>query len=572
MAAPKLLKCKSCGRNFIFSRSEQEFYQSMNWDKLPSLCPVCRRKRNQKRQEERDEQKRKKDDATRRERQRKEALKFDNELRNWNVVKLDDITFRNNNVLYILGNGFDMMHGVKSSYYAFRDSIGKHNSLWTDIDLLWPEVDLWADFENNLAHFDAKIMADKFIVENWLNLNDAYSVDADAGEFYLSVENAIRPIENICYELPLALRRWVDKLSIGTDDRPLKHIFVNGKVLCFNYTEFVETLYGISHENVCYIHGCRKKEKYHPKDTLIIGHLPGESNDEYNKIEGLKKEPNNFRNVLTELAQEEAIRLISEYDEELTKNSDDIINSHQYFFEDLESVENVVVIGHSLSGVDWDYFIKVKNSLKNRNNVHWYFGCHGSGDLNNLTLLKNELGLDNNQISIFRTDEIKVTLYPEKEKKPPQHRQRSFTVLSSNGRWSAKYSGGLIMISDDNLKFNFVFQDHIKNVFFESSDSLLFLQTIGIDNACYIFKLADSNWVFVNDLKPVQNQALINRRLREVVITDDKIYFFYNSRLRLYNLADGSVAANNRLRYKINGHGTVSGKNIRDKFWPKVCH
>ena len=84
-----------------------------------------------------------------------------------------------------------------------------------------------------------------------------------------------------------------------------------------------------------YFSQMRKKEKYHPKDTLIIGHLPGESNDEYNKIEGLKKEPNNFRNVLTELAQEEAIRLISEYDEELTKNSDDIINSHQYFFEDL---------------------------------------------------------------------------------------------------------------------------------------------------------------------------------------------------------------------------------------------
>ncbi len=32
-----------------------------------------------------------------------------------------------NTSLYIIGNGFDIMHGVPSDYYKFRDFIGKNN-------------------------------------------------------------------------------------------------------------------------------------------------------------------------------------------------------------------------------------------------------------------------------------------------------------------------------------------------------------------------------------------------------------------------------------------------------------
>ena len=53
----------------------------------------------------------------------------------------------------------------------------------------------------------------------------------------------------------------VDSLTVGTADRPLKRLFRNSKVLCFNYTEFVETMYGAPNENVCYIHGSRKRKK-----------------------------------------------------------------------------------------------------------------------------------------------------------------------------------------------------------------------------------------------------------------------------------------------------------------------
>lgn len=39
----------------------------------------------------------------------------------------------------------------------------------------------------------------------------------------------------------------------------------------------VEDLYGILEENVSYIHGYRRKRKGCPKEALILGHRPGDS-------------------------------------------------------------------------------------------------------------------------------------------------------------------------------------------------------------------------------------------------------------------------------------------------------
>ena len=77
---------------------------------------------------------------------------------------------------------------------------------------------------------------------------------------------------------------WVDQLTVGTKDRPLAGMFRRGKVLCFNYTEFVEQLYGIPEENVCYIHGCRRKKKGLPRERLVLGHMPGASDAAFDTL------------------------------------------------------------------------------------------------------------------------------------------------------------------------------------------------------------------------------------------------------------------------------------------------
>lgn len=56
-----------------------------------------------------------------------------------------------NRTLFIIGNGFDLMHGVPASYYCFRDSMGRHNELRNALEIYIRKEDLWADFEYNRA-------------------------------------------------------------------------------------------------------------------------------------------------------------------------------------------------------------------------------------------------------------------------------------------------------------------------------------------------------------------------------------------------------------------------------------
>lgn len=38
----KTLTCKDCGREFVFSASEQEFYAEKGFENEPGRCPECR--------------------------------------------------------------------------------------------------------------------------------------------------------------------------------------------------------------------------------------------------------------------------------------------------------------------------------------------------------------------------------------------------------------------------------------------------------------------------------------------------------------------------------------------------
>ncbi len=46
----KVLVCKDCGNEFVFTVREQEFYQEKGFENDPVRCPDCRRLRKQQKQ------------------------------------------------------------------------------------------------------------------------------------------------------------------------------------------------------------------------------------------------------------------------------------------------------------------------------------------------------------------------------------------------------------------------------------------------------------------------------------------------------------------------------------------
>ena len=61
------------------------------------------------------------------------------------------------------------MHRVPSSYYNFRDSLGKHNRLREDLEIALTSEDIWADFENALGTLNLELMGGRDIIDMWLD-------------------------------------------------------------------------------------------------------------------------------------------------------------------------------------------------------------------------------------------------------------------------------------------------------------------------------------------------------------------------------------------------------------------
>lgn len=376
--------CADCGQKFNFTPGEQRFYISKNLT-APRRCRTCRDKRKQ---------------AAKLKQQAIDTRDLDTFRKKFREIELHDISCDAASTLLIIGNGFDLMHSVPSSYWHFRNSIGKKNSLRYALDNYLNVKEWWSDFEEALAHLNVGKMRNDLTVDMWLDVLDAYSPEVKASDFFMAAETVMEPANIITRDLPRRFRIWVEGLSVPTGDRPLKDIIVNGKVLCFNYTEFIEELYGVSHGKVCYIHGCRKKQKGHPKEELILGHKPVCEYDGERFPKVVKYLHSGGKGALLDAAYDTTVNYLNRYDEATTKDCASIIRSHQSFFDSLQSIKQIIVIGHSMAPVDWDYFMEVH---RNCPDATWYIGYYGVNDLKNCDKLSAKLNIDKNRITIFKT-------------------------------------------------------------------------------------------------------------------------------------------------------------------------
>ena len=559
--------CKNCNIKFIYRVQEQEVDETRK-RKATTLCFTCRKMQYDKWKREKEEKENNRNKIKKEKEWERAKQKFEEELKEWNVLPIESISVDEEKTLYILGNGFDLMHGVQSSYYAFRDSMGKRNEVRRALEDYFKVADLWANLEEALAHFDLNVMCNSYAMDAMLDMMDAYGEDAGAAEYYMAVEYAIEPLRIISVELPKKFRTWVESLEIGTDDRPLLHLFGNGrgKVFSFNYTEFPEVMYRIQPKNICYIHGCRKKIKYQPKEELILGHLPGLSDESYYVEEKPVWKKNPYNRYLVETAQENAIHMAAQYDDSFTKKCSEIIEKKEAFFHGLSNIQNVVVIGHSMSQVDWDYFVKIRDSMSKDLPVKWYIGCHGIGDLNNLKKMCKAGIFEKEAVNIFRTDKISVKFYEKKDSEvlKPIPKERCL-AMSQDQIWKVHtVEKTLTILKEQQMEYQIEFHASASRAVFLNKGKQLLVHIGGVYPAIYLLERQDEGWNFVNELLPVNGHSIMNTRLNHIYVDDKYIRFIYNNRVYKYNIESGLLVSNTAVRNA--GLKSYTGEDIYQQF------
>lgn len=398
---PITTHCKDCGSEFTITVTEQERFAQLNYD-LPKRCMQCRNHRRKARIERKEAEARAKEQAAAAKRQQEGEIRLNSLLSNipFKATTVENIDLSNpEQALFIIGNGFDLMHGIPSSYWDFQKSLGKHNELRYYLETYIKCDNLWSDFENNLAHLDAGAMLD--VVDMWLQIYDAYDPDAKAADYYSAIDIAMLPIEIITDKLPKRFRQWVDSLVIDPQKKPLANLlYPSARYLSFNYTDTLEISYDVPATSINYIHGCRKNKK----DSLILGHVPDvDYLDEYQPAQGLVPQYQSKRkNALLDNAMDiGATQWISYYDEQTTKHTPEIIESNRPYWDLMTDIESIVTIGHSLAKVDYPYFSEIVRY--NNGKAEWYIGYHSSQDLQRITTFVNMMGLEISKIHIFRT-------------------------------------------------------------------------------------------------------------------------------------------------------------------------
>lgn len=270
------------------------------------------------------------------------------------------------NVLYIIGNGFDRHHDVKSSYQDFANWLKKNNwGLYKKLSEVCKVDYLWKDFERALAY----VNRDYFLNMGEVLLPKGWTEDDTYAELYYPQDYVRGEAENLWSDIVKWFGKWVCSVKWEREsDKKKVRIDYEARFITFNYTPFLETKYGIPAENILYIHGKATDQKRAP----IIGHDGTDTFDNWYKTAG-KAQKRHYKGLHARLPEVEMMtESVEEFYSLSEKPVQEILKQNQEFISDLYDVKHIYVLGHSLGNVDIPYFKAINKANDCPEQIHWY--------------------------------------------------------------------------------------------------------------------------------------------------------------------------------------------------------
>ncbi|MCF1627477.1 bacteriophage abortive infection AbiH family protein [Tetragenococcus koreensis] len=279
--------------------------------------------------------------------------------------------------LFIIGNGFDISHGLPTSYRDFRDYLvtnypkARYEATIVPEGKPTPDGDFYFD-KDEVVGFVIYII-DQVEGEDWKDLEEAlghldfadyfdnFAQDYDEYSDYEWKEVANNEDLANSFVIPTSkikelFSEWINTIDLDVTykKKDLTILFEDEtQVLSFNYTKTIEQVYGI--EDVCHIHGIQGEE-------LFFGHGDKtERSEEY---------------MQKYIGAESAL---SDIDKQLEKDTETALYDNQPFFAELsgKNIKKMYSYGFSFSKVDEIYLEEIFTYVDTKNIV-WYFNDYDS--------------------------------------------------------------------------------------------------------------------------------------------------------------------------------------------------
>ena len=292
-------------------------------------------------------------------------------------IEFPDLKNQEKRTLYIIGNGFDLFHGIDSKYEDFYYWLNsnRHKDFVRDFQNIFPKLNtnpdfLWSNFEEAMGDYDLDELYQKYYVEPKDELDHIWAPD----EWKKTSER----INSTCKHLRPLMKEWAKHIKIE-DALPELELSKESWYLTFNYTTVLEDVYNIPSNHICHIHG-----HVNSNEDIIVGH------DKNVYVDNIYAD--NFED-------EQSKREIAKVMNEFVKHKDKQVKNNNLFFESIKDISHVVVLGHSLSKIDLLYFFRVLDHIQPKSN--WHISKHYSNEENQLDILLNYEKENNNRIANY---------------------------------------------------------------------------------------------------------------------------------------------------------------------------
>jgi hypothetical protein len=299
--------------------------------------------------------------------------------------------------LYILGNGFDIHHGVRCQYADFKSWLqDNRHDVYQIMSRLYgnhlDSAEWWQDFENNLACFDVegyqKRIAQAGYYQYKHEMEEVYGQsiadeaiddlevqfpDEASNHFHRVGKWARFEMKQLKEALFNAFGEWVESISLPSKRRCMRNLDRDALFMTFNYTRTLEDVYGIDEEDVRHMHGV-----VGGRGAFVVGHgLTAEEIMQKDFDENVY-----FRDPEKDQGEDNVrMKLFEVLGDEMKKPVQEIIQENKVFFNDLHGIHKVIILGLSYSPIDLPYLERVFEVVGR--DVHTVLGWHVIKDKNN---------------------------------------------------------------------------------------------------------------------------------------------------------------------------------------------